>query len=244
MKRIVLVCLAVVVGLVGTGAGYAHWSQPLYIEGEVETGCVCIGFGQQESNDDGVAEFKDPNDNGVDPIKPKGAPCPEPCSREGSKKVAETTCTLINPTCHHYREKHGQPPLVRVDCHEKMEIKIKNAYPNYNPTVWFDIDNCGTIPMVVATFKITHIGGVKLGEPILLPKCECTPLDLNGDDKPDINMHLRQETGPADQQVDPCGFIQYRLDFHVKQDAPQKKGGADALTFVMEIDTIQWNLAD
>ena len=44
MKKIVLLCLAVVVALGGMGVGYALWSDSLYLEGTINTGEVdtCI----------------------------------------------------------------------------------------------------------------------------------------------------------------------------------------------------------
>jgi hypothetical protein len=46
MKKIGLVCLALVLAMGALGVGYAHWSQTLYINGTVETGTFIVAWSE------------------------------------------------------------------------------------------------------------------------------------------------------------------------------------------------------
>jgi hypothetical protein len=56
MKRIGLICLALVFALGALGVGYAHWSDEVYIEGTVEMGDFLVGWEdillEEDSDDD------------------------------------------------------------------------------------------------------------------------------------------------------------------------------------------------
>jgi len=52
MKKIGLICLALVMALGGLGVGYAMWSDTLTITGNVNTGEVVVEFTSQYDNDD------------------------------------------------------------------------------------------------------------------------------------------------------------------------------------------------
>ena len=43
MKKIGILCLALVLALGSLGIGFAHWSDQLYVEGTVNTGEVLVG---------------------------------------------------------------------------------------------------------------------------------------------------------------------------------------------------------
>ncbi len=53
MKKLVLICLALVMALGALGLGYAHWSQTLTITEVVNTGKFCVGIRDVGTNDSG-----------------------------------------------------------------------------------------------------------------------------------------------------------------------------------------------
>lgn len=59
MKKIGLICLALVLALGTVGVGYAHWSKNLYIEGTVNTGEVNLEIISVASDDIGIDPGKD-----------------------------------------------------------------------------------------------------------------------------------------------------------------------------------------
>jgi len=236
MKKIGILCLALVLALGSLGIGFAHWSDQLYVEGTVETGEVLIGFVEQESDDDGVPGLKAPDDNGDDPLNTTGVPECAPCLERG-KPVASTTCALSEQKthCDGTDAYHGDPPVAQ---YELMKITMDNVYPQYNPTVWMDIANCGSIPVNIVGAWIISIGGVPLPPPewIELPKCTMVQVDLNGDGLDDIAIGFSSELMEP-QQIDPCNVAQYDLHFYVKQDCPE----CTTLNFEIKIAAVQWN---
>lgn len=237
MKKIGLLCLAVVLALGSLGIGFAHWSDQLYVEGTVETGEVLIGFVDQCTDDDGVPGPKDPDDFGPDPLWPFPDPpttCTD-CPNIG-KPVATTTCVLSKQKTHC----DGTTPAehLGVPQYELMTVTLDNVYPQYNPTVWMDIANCGTIPVNIVGAWIISIGGTPLpvGNWIPLPKCTMVQVDLSGDMKDDIAIGFSSELEEP-QQIDPCDVAQYDLHFYVKQDCPE----CTTLSFEIKIAAVQWN---
>lgn len=245
MKKIGLICLAVVLALGGLGIGFAHWSDQLYIEGTVETGEVLIGFVDQLTDDDGVVDnaLKDWDDDGSDPLW-LGADPPTECSNcpNVGKDVASTTCVMLNQKtmcAEDIPAVHNDLPV-----YETIQVTLDNVYPQYNPTLWFDIANAGSIPVNIVGAWIISIGGVPLpvAEWIELPKCEMVQVDLTGDDLDDIAIGFSAPVDAAGvliepQQIDPCDVAQYDLHFYVKQDCPQ----CTTLNFEIKIAAVQWN---
>jgi len=56
MKKIGLLCLALVLALGAVGVGHALWSETLYIEGTVETGELALEWSQGDPYDDETPE--------------------------------------------------------------------------------------------------------------------------------------------------------------------------------------------
>ena len=65
MKKIVLICMALVLALGGLGVGYAAWTDTVYIEQTVETGTVSIGF-SKISTDEPFGEFEGKDVGSID----------------------------------------------------------------------------------------------------------------------------------------------------------------------------------
>lgn len=240
MKKIGILCLALVLALGSLGIGFAHWSDQLYIEGTVETGEVLVGFVDQLTDDNGMVEDanKDADDDGSDPLW-QGPDPPVTCTNcpNIGKPVASTTCELLNQKEHSTDELayHDGLPVCGL-----MTITMDNVYPQYNPTVWMDIANAGSVPVnIVGAWIISGPPGVVRDDPttwIELPKCTMIQVDLNGDTKDDIAVGFSSElTEP--QQIDPCEVAQYGLHFYVKQDCPE----CTTLNFEIKIHAVQWN---
>jgi len=218
------ILLALALCLSITGAAFAHWSQTLYIDGEVNTGTFCIGFSVQESDDPCVEECDPGAIDDQDRLDPGY-----------TKNVAGCWCELLVPKGEHL----GMP------IYEKMRIVVCNAYPCYENTVMFWLANGGTVPGDIGSTKIVSLGGVALADPIELPKGTVVDVDLDGDGEFDVNMRF---DGPADQQIDPCQELDYSLWMHFKDGTDPTTGEPTGLkqntqyTFDIEINTVQWNL--
>jgi len=147
MKKIGLICLAVVLALGVMGAALAQWNETLEIEGTVNTGELDVQFSAQKSNDDG--DQKDPSECGswtgtTDPNNTAN------WTWGGSRyayDVGSTTCALSKVDTGDATD----------DGNNVMTITILNAYPCYYGNVAFTIDNIGSIPVHIESIKLIEI---------------------------------------------------------------------------------------
>lgn len=160
MKKFGLLCLTLVLALGSIGAGYAMWSDTVYIEGTVSTGTVCLGVVPDtwaEVNTCSSSEFATfPDRNWTTWVyTPGSVSCPpnyrfgftKPCT---NKDVAYVTFVAMqadgtvipNPSA------PGAPVV------EKLKITVHNAYPHWLGRITFDYYNCGTIPLHFAPLII------------------------------------------------------------------------------------------
>jgi len=153
MKKIALICLALVVALGGLGIGYAMWSDTVTVVTTVQTGTVNVELVSQKSNDPGPNGLEtglwfsgslDPKDGhqpfniesywtGLGTIDPTGWTWVGP---RYIKNVASANCTFTPDT---------------------LTIDIENAYPSYGPDVAFAVQNTGTIPAKVYSIKLVSV---------------------------------------------------------------------------------------
>lgn len=157
MKKIGLICLAVVLALGVLGVGFAHWSQTIEIETTVETGSVNVEIVSQKSNDPGPHAVPG-GDYYAGSLDPEGghqwlgdgtwynlfvpnSPPNDPSNWNWvgtlyDKNVASCDCTFTADT---------------------LTITIDNVYPSYGPDVAFAVQNKGTIPVKISSIKLTSV---------------------------------------------------------------------------------------
>ncbi|MEW6188578.1 MAG: hypothetical protein AB1466_00470 [Actinomycetota bacterium] len=203
MRKLGIICLALLVGLAFVGFGYAWWMKTLKVDGTVKTGHICASYTKAFTDDNAVVDdaAKDSQDDGKDPA----ASGPDPKPRQ-NKDVGSSSATIVSAT--------------------SATVTISNGYPCYYTTAWYDIHNAGTIPLKI---KEVRVNGVPVTPSVP------TPFDLDGDGIDDVTIHV---TNIAIGQIfDPSNTIQMDLDIHVEEGAPQ----AATMTFLVEVDFIQWN---
>jgi len=237
VKKIGLICLALILALGALGIGYAMWEETLTIDGVVYTGNVDVEFSQYSN---------DPPPHGTcaggiyaDPLDPKvcgswtipGVNGLEPweywSGDRWDKNVASTNCTLdVN----------------------SLSIEIDNGYPSYWGSVLFDIDNVGTIPVAVISCNLTDVsgytipGGMELdaGERYYVDVDTATPTVHTGTVAAgDDFSFMIDEYNDDFTQIDP-GDVGYGwICIHVEQDAAQNN--TTDYTFTIEIVVCNWN---
>jgi predicted ribosomally synthesized peptide with SipW-like signal peptide len=147
VKKIGLICLAVVLALGAMGGALAYWNETLTVTGSVATGQLDVQFSDQKSNDDGT--LADPSQMGAWTIPdPK---VPANWNWVGTRyeyNVGKTTCELIVDS------KAGSP---EEGDKQTLKITVDNAYPCYYGNVAFTIDNIGTIPAHVKSIKLISL---------------------------------------------------------------------------------------
>lgn len=136
MKKITVLCLALVIVLGATGATFALWSKTLYIDATVNTGEVDAEFDRAFTDDDYVVN--DPDRDLTDPVTGED---PDASGKNVDRKDKDVgNCwAVIDPN----------------DA-QVVHITINNGYPCYYCTAFFDIVNTGSVPVKVN--KLSLIG--------------------------------------------------------------------------------------
>jgi len=184
MKKIGLLCLALVLALGALGVGYALWWDEVTIEGTVQTGTVSIEIVDQKSND--PAGSMDPAD-GHQPLGDGywGGLFPNntPPNASGNwtwygtlydKDVASCECVF------------GA---------DWMTITMSGVYPSYGPDVAFAVQNLGTVPVNIISIKLSSV---------TTPQ-GTFPVDLDVDAKSNNTVYMVANNGSVTEYSGPFG---------------------------------------
>jgi hypothetical protein len=221
MKKIGLLCLALVLALGALGVGYASWTDQIAIFGTVETGEVCIEFTCPWSQTD--------SSNAPPPYL--GAPASDRdwnATQEGSEfnlGVVQTEknvgWTVVDCS--------GEPPV------KTASLSFYNVYPCYFNHIGLGIHNCGNIPIKIDHVNFLDASGAVLGT---LYDEGYLSFDLSGNDVDDFEVIWGDNFG---DQLDPCKS--HSIDFwvHVMQDEEIDFSVPHTFTFYIEVVAVQWN---
>ncbi|MCD6391228.1 MAG: hypothetical protein J7L92_04475 [Dehalococcoidia bacterium] len=221
MKKIGLLCLALVLALGTIGVGYAMWFDTVTIEGTVDTASLTMGF--QELN-----VWEDPEVEGKDVG-----------SINGYLDVEKGSHWVTDP-----HDGHNEP------IYDKIVISINNAYPCYWGHITFVVANGGTIPFVITGLKLADPTGelnfMWQTPPPASPAYGLFWKDLNGNgvydppvqggDPGELIIWVKYVDNIG-KQLEPCDEAKSELDLHVEQAAEQNH----TYTFVATIKAVQWN---
>lgn len=218
MRKISLICLALVLALGTLGIGYAHWVDTIYIEGEVTTGSLCIEFTDCDLLDDIELGGKPVNYGGDYPTA-----------------VPDFTCNngfAYEPGAGYYwpLDKNVGWGAQNISADGKtLTVTLHNTYPCYFNRLSFYLHNCGTIPL-----KIDH---VVINGQIYDGGVPYVQYDFNDDGEFDFEIQWGNNWG---EQLEPCSRSpEFSFWMHVLQPCPQSQ--LDTLTFTIEIVAVQWN---
>lgn len=159
MKKAIGMFAALMLALAMTGVAFAMWDKTLYIDGTVSTGEVDAEFTLAFSDDDGMVN--DMSKDSLDDGK-------DPPTKD--KDVAKT--------------------IVEIDSDpQRLIVTITNAYPSYEPTIWFDIKNTGSIPVKIQSITITEPAEV----PVTITEImNGQQIDADETVQGDIELHIEQ----------------------------------------------------
>lgn len=218
MKKIGLICLALVLALGALGVGFAHWSQTITIDQTVETGSVEVGvFGVTYYSED-----KDVLDLTLS---------------HGAKKFEkEITPEQVPPA--------ALFPPGTYAFYESVTVNITNLYPSLWVMEDFVIGNAGTVPVKLqVTLTVTdpdyiydhmdmswsiHLNGVTT----VFGSGKATVKGADGE-------LARIEAALEGMQLHECDVVVVYIDKHLQQEAPQGSGPA---SFTLTVTGMQWNM--
>jgi predicted ribosomally synthesized peptide with SipW-like signal peptide len=225
MKKIGLLCLALVLALGTIGIGYATWSDNVTVEQTVKTGDFKVGVADMGTND--ANDWCDIGDDG-------------PCNDPGyDKHVA--TCTSQNVSAVEFS-------IGGTDYYSRVKETIDNGYPCYSCNITFEFANGGSIPAKLKSWTTT----VTDGDPLL---CGCVELASWQLTKPDGSIvsgtsYCELETKLKELQLHENDKFQLIITKHILQDCPDGQGGTYECpqgancTMEHEAKWVQWNKID
>jgi hypothetical protein len=225
MKKIGLLLLALVVALGGLGVGYALWYKVLYVNGTVYTGEVNAIFVEAFTDDDGSIDDvdKDADDDGG----PGAGPWYD---AHGSASSEDPSSAGPNPT--RYDKDVGKSTVVIDTDPQVLLVTLDDVYPSYWTTIWFDIKNNGSVPVMINELKIT---------PDNFTLASAADAD-DGEiwiDWSELYVGLQLDPYEWDNEL-----YQGNLEIHIEQCALENDDPAypeGGYTFSAEIVLVQWN---
>jgi len=135
MKKIGILVLTLVLALGTLGVAYAKWSDTVTINGNVQSGFVCINANGWEE----IESFGIPDMNYTSWVpSTMGVSCPLGFAFDGIKQVDKEVGSVEFVPVY--------DDLGRV---KALEVTVNNGYPYYLAAFDFTICNCGTIPVKI-----------------------------------------------------------------------------------------------
>jgi hypothetical protein len=223
MKKIGLLCLALVLALGTLGIGYATWSDNVTVEEQIFSGDLCVRFASCSTNDEGTGNDNTLGDIGCmnthnvtmcNPADPYDLNEFEEC--ELDKHVGSSNCTRLDRDGDLYTE------VLVVDAYD--------IYPSYYGIVQYSICNCGTVPWAIDTIDVL------INDVVVLTYADdwCKAIDLDEDTVPDLEIWWGDNFG---LQIDERICKDMSFHWHLLQEAPQ----GEELEFKLRIHVVQWN---
>lgn len=217
MKKIGLICLALVLALGGLGVGFAMWSETLTITGTVDTGDLdadfqsgSVTFVQDKEVATGSATVNEADDKQLDVLIIDAYPC----------LSGDIEFTIVNV---------GDIPahVTKVEFHAKGDGKYGYELDSADPT--------GKTILNPTSFVACNL--------IELEECIWLYFDLDNDCDADLSLHLKSDPKLICTQFDPPAIgtstVNGKINFHIEQGANE----LDTYYFNIDITVVQWNEA-
>jgi len=218
MKKIGLICLAVVLAVGVIGFGYANWTDTVVVEENVATGNVCVELVTPVSVTD---PFAPP------PIYPTSFP-------DWTCDPGIANVRVVSPP-----KNVGWGEAVYVDTdgdlrYDKVKVTLHDVYPCYYNNVSFHVHNCGTIPVIMDSVTI-HDGFATQ----VIDHEGVYSMDLNGNGIDDFEIRWGNHLGA---QWEPSDEAEISFGMHMLQDEDPTIQDS-SFTFYITLHFVQWNMA-
>jgi hypothetical protein len=236
MRKIGLLCLALVLALGALGVGYAMWTDTITIHGTVQTGEVCFEFWENHWGQvvcdqiPGTNIYPDKNWSGWIPSASQlFRSCPPGYVFDDvycvNKDVASVSFSPM--------QADGTPidaedlGIIPV---EKLGVTIHNAYPHLAMDISFWVCNCGTVPIIIGEPEISQSDYllIQYGDNI------GTQLEPGGCVEISFIVGVVQHKGYEDASG------AWIVDDETYPDSLTPQNNTEDLTFTIEIQAEQW----
>jgi hypothetical protein len=226
MKKIGFVILALVLVLGTMGVGYAMWSQTMTVNGNVNTGNVCLKFVPMlRSSDPG------PNYMGYNP------------PNVYAPSLDWTIQPGMDPSTIHALDKNiGETDVALGADPQHVNVTLTNVYPCYYAEVYLHEQNCGTIPVKLTGAVLTYPDPNNPDQFISITLTQGDVYNIPGltqyaNDPVDSVIEIRWMAFQAGAQLEPGQVIETSWSIHILQAARQNFNYGFTISFA----GVQWN---
>ena len=217
--------IGLTLGFAVTGMGFGLWIQQFSVQETLESGNVDLVFSSAFTDDDGIVDdpLLDSQDN---------ASSTQVFDAWGPSSSADPAATGPDAKPHYDKD------VARCQALIDGSVSQDQAYPSYNCTAWFEMQNSGTIPLKVKRIRVNTASGSRN----LDSTGDLVPIDIDDIDS-DVDNSTGADAGVAAlglalcQQIDPGETVQVAILSHALPAAPQ----GDTLTYAVDVDAAQWN---
>jgi len=218
MKKIGLLCLALVLALGALGVGYAMWSDTVVIEQTVQTGSVEVGVF-------GVTQYTE-NKDVIDLTLSHGA-------LKFTKEITADQVpmsALFGPGTYNF--------------YESASVNITNLYPSLYVLEDFVIGSVGTVPVKLrVTLTVDDTAGIYDHMDITWSVYLNGVWQNSGGGKATVGgvdgALADIEAELEGMQLHECDVVIVYIDKHLQQEAPQDSGPS---SFEFTVEAVQWNM--
>ncbi|MBA7607285.1 hypothetical protein ES703_14444 [subsurface metagenome] len=246
MKKIALLCLALILALGGLGVGYAAWTDTVTIDGTVATGEVCIEFVSCDLTDEapyggggGPPYGKPVNPGGDYPTVHPDDTCYD--GFEYNPDLKKNFWPIEPQKNVGWGEQLiGNDPNLSGD-NDLLEVWLYNTYPSYFNRLTFYVYNCGSIPVKInevwidgTPIRPTDLIRFDFNTGAIVVNPDITQPNLVWD----FEVYWGNAIGVQIEPGEPQGH-EVSLWMHVLQPCPQSQ--LDTQHFTITLKGVQWN---
>jgi len=205
--------------------GFGLWIQQFSVQETLESGNVDLVFTSAFTDDDGAVDdvLLDSQDN---------ASSTQVFDAWGPSSSADPAAAGPDPKLRYDKD------VARCEALIDGSVTQDGAYPRYNCTSWFSMQNSGTVPLKVRRIRVDTASGSKNLDPTGgLVKIDLDDADLDADNSTGADA----EAGASDlalcQQINPGETVRIGVRTHTLQAAPQDEN----LIYSVDVEAAQWN---
>lgn len=217
--------IGLTLGFAVTGMGFGLWIQQFSLQETLESGNVDLVFTSAFTDDDGTVDdvLLDSQDN---------ASSTQVFDAWGPSSSADPAATGPDAKPHYDKD------VARCQALIDGSVVQDGAYPSYNCTSWFSMQNSGTIPLKVKRILLSTLSGTQNLAPGGFPTlADLDDADLDGTNKTGADAEIGVSDLNICQQIDPGETVRIAVSGHGLQAAPQGAG----LSYSVDVETAQWN---
>ena len=217
--------IGLTLGFAVTGMGFGLWIQQFSVQETLESGNVDLVFSSAFTDDDGIVNdvLLDSQDN---------ASSTQLFDAWGPSSSADPAAAGPDTKPRYDKD------VARCQALLDGSVTQEEAYPSYNCTTWFSMQNSGTIPLKVRRIRVNTASGSSNLDSL----GGVAPVDLDNSDIDDNNATGADAEISASglavcQQIDPGETVRIAVSGHTLQQAPM----GDSLNYTVDVEAAQWS---